>query len=657
MNERRSDPFLFLAFRGLEAECLLLGLAAFEALFSVLGSSPIAAERYVENGLCLAAVGAVAALATLPLSFFRRASLAGIAGAVSIYSIPVVLVAVPILRSASPAYLRLLIGVAAYGGGAFLCLRRMWRCDTALHRVAAIIVSSVLLSAIPAAMRQGVSWPVILAIGLGCVVAARGAIDVLGRLRIFSGRVRPATAMVAAAVLLVVFGPLDTPVSIASGGTPNVVLIVLDTVRVDHLSSYGYGRRTTPGIDGIAAEGTRFARAYANAPTTLPSHASLFTGLLPSQHGAHQEHEYLDGDLPTLAGMLSRAGYVTAGWSSNPNVGRERGLARGFEEFQEMWRLYEDTDRLTGLWLWQRIRYGGRPRPFDKGAAATTDQVLDWIAGVQKRQPFFLFINYLEAHSPYRPPREYVRRFEAEPGAIDPYRVPQPGYVAYYGGRAAPSAADFDAYRLLYDGAIAYMDQCVARVVSALRARGVLDDTLLIITSDHGESFGEHGLIGHQFSVYDNLLHVPLIIRFPPSFQSGTVDKQPVQLVDLLPTILDITGVSGPSRLAGHSLVRTPRPNSPIISEYFRPIKYLQMFATHGVEASRFDRRLKSVHADGFSYIWGSAGSGSCTTWAVIPRRQQILPDTVSRKRYASGLWSSPWPRHAPPERASRRPS
>jgi hypothetical protein len=221
---------------------------------------------------------------------------------------------------------------------------------------------------------------------------------------------------------------------------------------------------------------------------------------------------------------------------------------------------------------------------------------------------FFLFINFLEAHRPYAPPRAYLNGLLGGHDGEDPYRVAQPSYAEFFANERPLSARDLDAHRLLYDGEIAYLDHQIGRIVAALRRRNALDDTLVIATSDHGEHFGEHGLIGHQFSVYDDLLRVPLLIRFPRRFAPGAIAEPPVQLLDVFPTICEIAGLEPPPHLQGRSITNHGAP-PPIISEYFRPLKFLASFRGLGIPESRFDRRLKAMHVDDLSYIWASDGS------------------------------------------------
>ncbi len=325
---------------------------------------------------------------------------------------------------------------------------------------------------------------------------------------------------------------------------PNILLIVLDTVRAANLSLHGYERPTTPFLEQIALQSVVFDRAIATSPWTLPTHASLFTGRVPSELGVGYENS-LDGTYPTLAEHLQAAGYVTAGIVANVHYGSaETGLNRGFIRYEDYQPFY---DRLWNhTWLAQsysarrlvRARSLGsmvaalrpqqwsvrpvpwvRPRP----AEEITDAFLRWHAGVDR--PFFAFINYFDAHAPYRSPQP--SRFGGGVKRVD-----------------------------LYDAAIAYVDEQVERLLHGLDERGALDNTVVIITSDHGEQFGEHNLTTHGNSLYTQLLHVPLLIRYPARVPAGGRVGHSVGLLDLPRTILDLAGVPGKGAMPGTSLAR-----------------------------------------------------------------------------------------------------
>ncbi|MHC4902587.1 MAG: sulfatase [Planctomycetota bacterium] len=294
---------------------------------------------------------------------------------------------------------------------------------------------------------------------------------------------------------------------------PNVLLIVLDTTRVDRLSAYGYDRPTTPALERIAAEGLAFRRAYAASPWTLPSHASMFTGEYAAVHNATWEHQRLDERLPTLAEHLSEMGLRTAAFSRQVWLSDETGLMRGFEDFYDLY--WRSTTALVAAWRLGVDKIKERRGFEDKGAALVTDRFKGWIDRHGDR-PFFAFINYVEPHAYYQPPAPFREQFLAEERKDTPWgRAQNVAVQRHNAGDLVYSADDFAAFSDLYDGAVAYQDSRMGEALDHLRTRGLLDKTLLLITADHGENLGDHDLLGHEFCVYNTLLHVPLIVRLP----------------------------------------------------------------------------------------------------------------------------------------------
>ncbi len=344
---------------------------------------------------------------------------------------------------------------------------------------------------------------------------------------------------------------------------PNVLLIVLDTVRADAVSIEWNEQPVTPNLDRIAAEGARFENAYATAPWTLPSHATLFTGLAPSQHRAVHENFALASEYATLAERLADRQYATYGITSNPWVTAGRGLAQGFDEF--------------------KVAYSNAEQAPDKGAARATEYATDFVArAAETGKPFFLFVNYLEAHLPYAPPNS---GFEALGIAVESlsrreFSVEQAEEII--AGKREASASESALARTLYLCEIAYQDQLLGKLSDALRDNAVLDDTLIVITSDHGELLGKHGLMGHEFSLSDDVLHVPLILRFPNRIEAGQRVALPVSHLDVVPTVLDILGGHDVSEAAfeGRSLLALQKisGNRPLIAEYSKPVTLLSKY-------------------------------------------------------------------------------
>jgi arylsulfatase A-like enzyme len=322
-----------------------------------------------------------------------------------------------------------------------------------------------------------------------------------------------------------------------------VVLVSIDTLRADHLSSWGYARPTSPQIDRLAAQGVRFARAEAPASWTLPSHVSLFTSQLPSTHGVRDDRVSLPPQATTLAELLSAAGYTTAGFVSWIYVGAAYGLGQGFDVYRE---------------LVERARL----EPASGGGAAPAGQVVDaalaWLAAGPKR-PFFLFVHLFDPHLDYAPPPPYDTLFGGDPAAADGSYAFLSRFIPYL-GRPVPPLSEAARERIvaLYDGEIRYADEQIGRLLRALEERG--DDCLVILLSDHGEELGEHGsLEGHGWTLFGEVLRVPLVVRLPGGEAAGRVVDAPVTLLDVAPTVLDVLGLPAPASFQGRSLLGLAR--------------------------------------------------------------------------------------------------
>lgn len=319
---------------------------------------------------------------------------------------------------------------------------------------------------------------------------------------------------------------------------PNVVLVSIDTLRADHVSAYGYPRQTTPQIDRLAAGGVRFSNAFASASWTLPSHASLFTSQLPSVHGARHDRAALPAAATTLAESLSAAGFATAGFVSWVYVGARYGFAQGFDEYREL----VDASRL------EFASGGGAAR-----AETVIDAAVGWLATAPRR-PFFLFVHLFDPHLDYAPPEPYGALFGGDPAASDGRYASVRPHIAYlHADPPAPlSPAARERLTALYDGEIRYVDDQLGRLMSALARRG--EECLVVVLSDHGEEFGEHGSFeGHGWTLYDEVLRVPLVMRLPGGEAAGAVLDAPVSLLDVAPTILDALELPLPESFQGTS--------------------------------------------------------------------------------------------------------
>jgi arylsulfatase A-like enzyme len=352
----------------------------------------------------------------------------------------------------------------------------------------------------------------------------------------------------------------------APAASPNILFVVLDTVRPDHLGTYGYSKNTSPELDSFAAKSVVFENAFSAAPWTLPSHASMFTGVHPTTHGTGWENPTLaDGrahvgdlavyDIHTLAEELGERGYQTVGVAEKPWLSYEIGLTQGFEQFHDY-----STPSLEELLLGSRVLERCRekwgvpqpqtyPRHEDKGGARVIDTALTWLGGSRERddsRPFFMFMNLNEAHDPYLPPADYWERFLPEgitvadtvPETLPARQVDQHSMIL---GEMPLTATMVEKYLALYDAEIYYQDMLLGRLLNGLEQMQLADNTLVIIVSDHGEEFGEFETrVGHQLAAVDNLLHVPLIMRYPPLLPQGHRVTNLASTVDIFPTIIDV---------------------------------------------------------------------------------------------------------------------
>ncbi len=377
--------------------------------------------------------------------------------------------------------------------------------------------------------------------------------------------------------------------------SPNVVLIVLDNVRAESLSLHGRARPTTPELERLARQGIQFTEASATAPWTLPSHASMFTGRW-AQQLAFDYDRPLDATYPTLAEVLAGHGYATAGFVGNTYYGHQSyGLGRGFARYEDDYEnlAVSPFEILRSSGLGKRvIQLCGYPIHVESGgtslrktAEMLNRDVLGWLADQPSGRPFFVFLNYFDAHSPFIPPDGPTPRFGLGALAGPEQAKILKRYQRMRLGTLAPGQGDrgrieheaTEVWLDSYESCIASLDRQIGRLFDELGRRGLRENTLIIVTSDHGEHFKEHGFLGHGLSLYRRELHVPLLIFTPTASPAGQRVAEPVSLRDLPATILDLLGLEGPSPFPGRSLARfwTEGPGSrpgpdPILAEVRR---------------------------------------------------------------------------------------
>lgn len=452
---------------------------------------------------------------------------------------------------------------------------------------------------------------VLLSVGL----AVQTARFVTPRLPELSRLVRRTAVWMAAVVAVMLVTSLAGARSRESGvldqlpdgpNAPNVLLLVIDTARAENLSLYHHARPTTPALEELAGRGVTFDRAIAPSSWTLPSHASMFTG-----HWAHELSANwstpLDATYPTIAERLSEHGYATGGFVANLDYASPpMGLARGFQHYDSYSLQVGEIALATAfgrhLSVSARLRNvtGYQDLLGRKTAAYLNERVLRWIDGAGGDRPFFAFVNYFDVHQPVLPPEPYATRFTPAGGRRFDLLV-RTTRSAWFPARLELPADEIAAEIAGYDGALSYVDDEIARLVGALEARGLGDDTLIVITSDHGEQFAEHGTFDHGNSLYQEEVHVPLVILPPAGLERPVRVADSVSLRDLPATVLDLTGLAPrAAAFPGRSLSRfwspgapddredvlswVEVPDGPVIHALFEgPYKYV--WATDGSEA------------------------------------------------------------------------
>ncbi|MFC1573156.1 sulfatase [Candidatus Eisenbacteria bacterium] len=343
---------------------------------------------------------------------------------------------------------------------------------------------------------------------------------------------------------------------------PNVLWILWDTVRSDRMSLYGYDKQTTPFLAEWSQEARVFDDCIAAANYTLPSHASMFTGLLPSEHGSRNGYPRLDSNFTTVAELFQDSGYRTFLYSANPHISERGGFAQGFDLAEHPWipkYRKRAIDIVAGKIvpedksseLPEKIRRA-QLGPWDVKASGELAQqaTREWLQGSDSDKPFFVFLNYMEAHRPYIPPERYRQR------VMTPKQIPQSYAVertfirlwSYTFGLNEYTQDELDVMSATYDATLAELDDLLRNLLVTLEADGHLDNTIVVLASDHGEHLGEHHMMGHQYSLYNPLVCVPLVVHYPKRLAAGR-DARPVMNYDLFPTLLDLAGIAAPEGL------------------------------------------------------------------------------------------------------------
>ncbi|WP_226039406.1 sulfatase [Natrinema sp. DC36] len=470
----------------------------------------------------------------------------------------------------------------------------------------------------------------------------------------------------------------------------NVVLVVLDTARAKSVGMQllptdrpdadtedgvagseaatteadSAGAHPTPTLTRLADEGSAFENAFATAPWTLPSHASFFTGTYPSEHGTHGGHTYLDDELRTLPEAFADAGFQTIGVSNNTWITEEFGFDRGFEDLRKGWQYIQSDADMGAVVRGEDFRekltatrnrlFDGNPvvnaanilysellQPAgDDGADRATDWIADWLESRDDDRPFFLFCNFIEPHVQYDPPREYAEQFLPRGASYEEATAIRQDPRAYDCEDYDISDHEFALLRGLYRAELAYVDQQVGQLRTALEESGEWEDTLFVVCGDHGEHIGEHGFFGHQYNLYDTLLNVPLVFHggpFTGDHRAGGGRRQElVQLLDLPATLLETAGIDDPElreQWSSRSLHpdSAAEPRDAVFAEYVAPQPSIERLeARFGDIPDRvraFDRRLRAVRTAEYKYVRGDDGFERCHRVRTDPLERTDISD------------------------------
>lgn len=392
------------------------------------------------------------------------------------------------------------------------------------HAAASII--TMLSAAVVALTAASPLRPVITFLAGVCIAALMYVLT----LRTFGGgrRIHRSAAVAACAVLVcsgAILFALPKPTAIrpaARDGAPNIILISIDSLRADHLHAYGYPRATSPNLDRLAAEGALFETVMSPTSWTLPSHMTLMTSLPPEKHGVVSNRKRLAPGIATLAERLQHAGYYTGGVVSATYLDGMFGFSRGFDEYDDYSLLHPSGGRSAGM----------------VSSPGVTNVALSYLqrrAAAKDGHPFFLFVHLFDVHYDYNPPEPFAHMFDPA-----------------YGGRTTGEARamthitrrrDLDHVIALYDGEIAFVDAHIGNILQALSALHLQQNTIVAVVADHGEEFFEHGRAGHFKTLYDEVLHVPLLVRYPGHIPAGRRVQGQVRLMDVPATLMELAGL------------------------------------------------------------------------------------------------------------------
>ena len=447
---------------------------------------------------------------------------------------------------------------------------------------------------------------------------------------------------------------------------PNIIIICWDTVRADRLGLYGCALPTTPFVDQWAAEARVFDDCRSVANCTVPAHASWFTGFMPGEHGRSNNDPHLDSRFETLAERLLGAGYETYMFSANPHIVKANNFDQGFDAVEHPW---DEKYRQAAIEIARSKTYGGdgsRPRlraarqgkvpPRDIKDSGTLPRrgLTEWLTKKSGDKPFFAFINVMEAHLPCAPAAAYLERIAAAAGTPVDAGVgfPWADVWCYTLGERDLTDAQLSWARLKYAASVAELDALFEDFLEALEKAGHLENTVVILTSDHGELLGEHHLLDHQYSLHEPLIRVPLVVHGPGRFTPGR-DTRPVTNADIFPTVLELAGVDAPAETSDKaaSLLCAPEKRVRVAECPAYPTHWFSLVKNlyPAFDPRPYARTLRAVYKDDFKLIAGSDKRFELFDLASDPEELHDLSaakqDVVDEMRDALLRWTGSFDR------------
>lgn len=423
---------------------------------------------------------------------------------------------------------------------------------------------------------------------------------------------------------------------------PNVLFVVWDTVRADRMSVYGCDVATTPFLESFARDARVFDNCTSTGSSTVPSHGAMFTGLIPREHGANNSFKHLADRHVTLAEIFRDDGYATYLFSANPHISTDENFAQGFERSEHPWddryhnRALEmmrqranPLDNKTDL---NRMLQLKRPDNWYIKNCGKLAEVglLDWLSKKKDGQPYFAFLNYMEAHQPFAPPLE-LRSLLMSPSQLEQSARIDRSWInmwCYTFGFHDYSPADLEILARLYDACLLELDGLFEELITALEAGGHLENTIVVLVSDHGEHLGEQHMLDHQYSLYEPLLRVPLVIHCPGMIKPGR-EARPVVNFDLFPTLLELAGLEspGPPSLHTHTLL-DPQDDRVRLAEYpsdlDNPIENVKRIYRNW-DPTPFRRRMTALYDGRLKYIHASDGTHELYDLEADPGEERNL--------------------------------